>query len=83
MAEEHAFTEREWVERIAAVVGWHGEIVTLPADEMPPRPFSGLDWRQDLALDTGKIRGVLGYTEPVDPAEGVRHTVDEAWVTVS
>ena len=76
VAEQYAFTEREWVERIATVVGWQGEIVTLPADEMPPRPFSGLDWRQDLALDTTKIRTVLGYTEPVDPAEGVRATVE-------
>ena len=73
--EHHVYTEREWVERIAAVVGWHGEIVTLRADEIPARPFSGLDWRQDLALDTTKIRTVLGYTQPIDPFEGVRVTV--------
>lgn len=76
VAEQYAFTEREWVEQVAAAVGWHGEIVTRPADKMPPRPFSGLDWRQDLTLDTTKIRRVLGYAEPVDPLEGVRLTVE-------
>ncbi|MEX1007716.1 MAG: NAD-dependent epimerase/dehydratase family protein [Acidimicrobiia bacterium] len=75
VAEQYAYTEREWVEQVAAVVGWHGEIVTQPAGEMPPRPFSGLDWRQDLTLETAKIRTVLGYTEPVDPSDGIRSTV--------
>jgi nucleoside-diphosphate-sugar epimerase len=76
VAEEYAHTEREWVERIAAVVGWHGSLVTLPTDEMPPRPFSGLDWRQDLVLDTTKIRVDLGYDEVVDPTAGLRATVE-------
>jgi nucleoside-diphosphate-sugar epimerase len=76
VAEEYADTEREWVARIAAVVGWHGAVVTFPPDEMPPRPFSGLDWRQDLVLDTTKIRIALGYTEVVDPAHGLRSTVE-------
>jgi nucleoside-diphosphate-sugar epimerase len=76
VAEEYAHTEREWVERIAAVVGWSGSVVTLPTDEMPPRPFSGLDWRQDLVLDTTKIRVDLGYDEVVDPTAGLRATVE-------
>jgi len=44
--------------------------------EMSPRPFSGLDWRQDLVLDTTKIRVDLGYDEVVDPAAGLRATVE-------
>ena len=51
--------------RAAAAVTMLCTIGALPADEMPPRPFSGLDWRQDLVLDTDKIRAVLGYEEPV------------------
>ena len=76
VAEEHAFTERAWIERIAAVVGWHGEVVTLPPEVMPPRPFSDLDWRQDLVLDTTRIRDQLGYAEVVDPDDGLRATVE-------
>jgi nucleoside-diphosphate-sugar epimerase len=76
VAEEHAFTEREWVERIATVVGWHGEVVTLPPAEMPVRPFSNLDWRQDLVLDTAKIRAALSYSEVIDPDDGLRATVE-------
>jgi nucleoside-diphosphate-sugar epimerase len=77
VAEPYAYAEREWIAQIAAVVGWRGEIITRPAEEMPPRPFSGLDWRQSIVLDSTKIRTVLGYEEPVDQADGVRVTV--AW----
>jgi nucleoside-diphosphate-sugar epimerase len=68
VAEPEAFTELEWVERVADAAGWRGRIVVTPADRAPI---------QDLNYDSSRIRQELGYREHVRPDEGLRRTV--AW----
>jgi nucleoside-diphosphate-sugar epimerase len=70
-------TEAEWVQQIAQVVGWRGEIVTLPNDQLPPALQHDYDPAQDLALDSTRIRQELGYGETMPPEEALQRTV--AW----
>ena len=73
VAEPVAFTEAEWVRRIGEVVGWRGEVVTVPGGRIP------LPYRIEQALDTdsGRIRRELGFVEVVTPGEALERTV--AW----
>jgi nucleoside-diphosphate-sugar epimerase len=73
VAEPIAYTETEWVARIAEAAGWDGKIVTAPRGRLPV-PFNT---DQDLVTDSSRIRAELGYTEVVAPKEALRQTV--AW----
>jgi len=74
-AEQH--TESGWVRRIAAVAGWDGELVVAPAGSLPDsQSLDELDLAQDIVLDTSRIRAELGWSEPVDEAEGIRRTLE-------
>jgi nucleoside-diphosphate-sugar epimerase len=73
VAEPNAWTEAEWVTRIAEAAGWGGRIVTAPRGRLPV-PFRT---DQDLVADSSRIRAELGYTEVVAPGEALRQTV--AW----
>jgi nucleoside-diphosphate-sugar epimerase len=69
VADPVAFSEREWVERIARVHGWDGEVV-LVAKEQP------YDLRQDYFMDSDRIRAELGYAEPTDADEAIARTIE-------
>jgi nucleoside-diphosphate-sugar epimerase len=69
-----------WAERLADLaeaVGWNGRIVARPVHEFPDSQQFPPDPRQDLMVDTRRIRGELGYREVVPRAEGYRRTM--AW----
>ncbi len=70
-------TEAEWVRSIGDTCGWNGEIVVAPTDSLPASMRSPLAIRQDMAVDSERIRAELGYTEPVPLDEGLERTV--AW----
>jgi nucleoside-diphosphate-sugar epimerase len=70
-----SFAER--VRQLADALGWTGDIVAVPPDRWtrtPPLP--PLDFRQDLAYDTSRIREELGYREPVSLDEGLRRSAE-------
>ena len=69
-------TQREWVERLAGVVGWAGSVVEVPEDRLPPHLFSDRDCRQDWVVDTSRIRGELRFLEPTAPDEALRRTTE-------
>src|SRR5262245_1344392 len=71
VAEPTTHTEAEWVARIGGVVGWSGEIVSVPQDKLPV-PFNTA---QDLTVDTTRIRAELGYREVVDEDDALWETV--------
>ncbi len=77
VGEAHTLPMIEWVRAIAHVADWHGEIVTLPADRVPPHLVPDIDVNQDLLIDTTRIREELGYHEPISVDEALRHAV--AW----
>ena len=77
VGEENAQTETEWIESIGRAAGWQGKVLPVARDRLPEHLKDDLDWEQDLAADTGRIRKELGYAEPVQREEALRRTV--AW----
>ena len=71
-------TEEQWVRAIAEAAGWHGEIVRVPSEVLPDAMRLGIDVRQDLVMDSSRIRRELGFAPPVSLEEGLRHTVEWA-----
>ncbi len=71
VAEPNAFTEAEWVAKIAAVVGWNGRVIAVPEAKMP----IGFNTRQDLVVDTTRIRTELGFQEIVAADDALRATI--------
>jgi nucleoside-diphosphate-sugar epimerase len=77
VGEESVPTTAERVQLLAELVGWRGEIVTLRRTSLPPHLRDAYHYSQDLAYETNRIRGELGYKEVVSVDEGLRRTI--AW----
>lgn len=77
VAEPEALTQAEWVRAIGEGVGWQGRVVVLSRDRLPQHLVKGDDFKQHLAVDSGRIRAELGYREAVTREEALRRTV--AW----
>ncbi len=71
-AETVAFTEADWIRRIAEVFGWRGEVMSVQESRIPV-PFN---LSQSLDTDSGRIRRELGFTESVPQENGLRRTID-------
>ena len=69
-------TEEQWVRAIAAAVGWRGEIVRVPSEVLPDAMRLGIDVRQEIVMDSLRIRRELGFEPPVGLEEGLRRTVE-------
>ena len=78
VGEESVPTTAERVRLLAKLVGWRGEIATLPRASLPPHLRDAYHYSQDLAYDTSRIRSELGYKETVSVEEGLRRTI--AWL---
>jgi nucleoside-diphosphate-sugar epimerase len=70
VGEEESLTELEWVRAIATAAGWSGQVIS---DAATP-PSLAAEWGIPLAVDTHRIREVLGYREPIGRQEGLRRT---------
>jgi len=78
VGEEFVPTSAERVRLLGDLAGWSGEIVTLPRASLPRHLQDSYHYAQDLAYDTCRIRGDLGFEELVSVNEGVRQTI--AWL---
>ena len=76
VGDEVAPTEREWVEEIAKVIDWTGEVLQTPVEDLPQDRRQPFDFRYELMTDTTRIREELGYSEPVGRQEALRRTVE-------
>jgi len=76
VAELRAFSEAEWIEKIAKVTGWKGNIVTVESEQLPETTRNTADLRQDFVIDSDLIRRELGYAEVVDHTEALRRTIE-------
>jgi nucleoside-diphosphate-sugar epimerase len=74
-------TVAERVRQIGEVAGWKGRIVALAADRLPQHLRTQYEPRQDLVVDTRRLRAELGFEEPVSLEEGIRRTI--AWERVN
>jgi len=77
VGEPDAPTEAEWARLVGRAAGWKGEVVVVPDDRLPAHLQMPLDWRQDLVVDSSRIRAELEYREALPREEAVRRTV--AW----
>jgi nucleoside-diphosphate-sugar epimerase len=76
LGEADALTQLEWVGAIAAAAQWPGAVL---ADVSEP-PSMPANWQIPLVTETGCIRRVLGYEEPIGRKEGLRRSVAVASV---
>jgi nucleoside-diphosphate-sugar epimerase len=76
VAEPENLSELEVAQRVAAVAGWTGEFVLLPADRMPAHLLMPGNTEQHWSTDTTRIREELGYREPVAQEEAIRRTIE-------
>lgn len=78
VGDPHATSMAELVRRLADAAGWSGRILAVPDDRLPALLRPSADLRQELILDTTRIRTELGYREPVPLAAGFQRTVEWA-----
>ena len=76
VAEPESFSELEWTERIARVVGWNGKIVTVPEEKLLPQLRVPGNLMQHWSADSTRIRAELGYEEPIALDEALRRTIE-------
>ena len=65
IAEMPAFSELEWARKIAAAIAWGGDFVVLPRDRAPAHLVFPGNSAQHWEVDSSRIRGELGHSEPV------------------
>ncbi|HEY8558885.1 MAG TPA: NAD-dependent epimerase/dehydratase family protein [Pyrinomonadaceae bacterium] len=76
VGEENAPSVAEWVKVIGRLVGWDGDVLAIPRDNLPEpmKPITG--YEHDLAVDTGRIRQELGFKERISRDEALLKTID-------
>lgn len=65
-------TMAEIARTLAGMIGWQGEIITVPDEEMP----QGMNLEQDLVADSSHIRQQLGYSEVTSRDVALRQTIE-------
>ena len=56
VAEQPSYSELEWGKRVADAMGWRGEFLILPPDEMPAHLRSPGNMDQHWSVDSTRIR---------------------------
>lgn len=73
VGEEITMSELQWIMALKRLMNWNGEVVVVPkeafGEELP------LETRQDLVMDTSKIRTDLKFNEHISLDEGLRKTI--------
>lgn len=67
----------EMAEKVRAVTGWTGRIITAAPDALPESLRAGVDPRHSIVAVAEKIKRDLGFTAPVSEDEAMRRAV--AW----
>ncbi len=75
VSEPESFTEREWIQLIARQVGWNGEIVTMPDDQLPNHLKESGNIAQEMAADSSRIRAELGFHEETSREDALDQTI--------
>jgi nucleoside-diphosphate-sugar epimerase len=69
-------TAAERVHQLAGVVGWDGDVVPRPADDLPDSLRAPGNWAYELATDTRRLRTELDVETPVGREEALRRTIE-------
>lgn len=70
-------TVEQRVRQIGELTGWSGWVAALGPDRLPEHLRGPYEPRQDLVMDTQKLRADLGWSEIVAEDDGMRRTI--AW----
>jgi nucleoside-diphosphate-sugar epimerase len=73
VAEERTYSQAEWIGKIGRVLGWNGAVAEIDDAQWPP-PF-GIDTRQEMIIDSSRIRAELGFREVIEPEEALKEAV--------
>lgn len=76
VAETPPFSELEWARKIADATDWDGEFVLLSDDKTPAHLRSPGNAAQHWSASSARIRGELGYSEPIAIGEAIRRTIE-------
>jgi nucleoside-diphosphate-sugar epimerase len=76
VADPVSYTESEWVRALARAHGWGGDVIAVPASELPESLRVEGDASQDYAVDSSRIRRELGFSEPVPEDVALRRTIE-------
>lgn len=77
-SDDERFTQRQWVEMIAEILGADLEVISVP-DELawPSRFMFPLGRRSGHAMvDNSKAKSLLGYSDIIRPADALKRTLD-------
>jgi nucleoside-diphosphate-sugar epimerase len=69
-------TMAERIRGIARTIGWGGTLIPLSQEKLPQHLKVPYQPRQQLIVDSGKIRSELGYRETVREEDGLRRTIE-------
>ena len=81
VGEIKALTEKEWIEKIATLMNWQGNIVEKEKNDLPENLREPFDWNQAIVYDTAKIRNELQYKEAYSTDQALAKTIE--WVLVN
>ena len=70
------FSELEWTRQIGAAAHWNGEVIALPREQTPEHLRQPYNLEQDWIVSGDRIRGELGFTDPVPFPEALRRTIE-------
>jgi nucleoside-diphosphate-sugar epimerase len=69
-------TVAERIRKLGEVAGWSGTVASLSSERLPAHLRAPYQPRQDLVVDTRRVRRELGFGESVPNDEGLRRTID-------
>ncbi len=77
VGEANTPTRAERAEVVGAAAGWGGRIQRVPSGRLPEAMRIGVDYRQNIVVDSSRIRAELGYDEITPLTEAYARTI--AW----
>ena len=77
VGEPFTFTMAGWADKIGQAAGWQGRVVLVPRGRLPEPLRWGINAKQDIVVDSSRIRRELGYEERVNLDEALKRTI--AW----
>jgi nucleoside-diphosphate-sugar epimerase len=76
VGEREAECEIDWINCIARVAGWNGEVKTVPAAALGDNLAEPYNWEHNLAANTERIRQELGYREVISRDDALARTIE-------
>jgi nucleoside-diphosphate-sugar epimerase len=72
-----SLSQKQWVQHIARIAGWSGNLVIVPDDELPDSLKLPYNFAQNWTVDSSRFRGATGFAEPFVLEASIEKTI--AW----